>query len=53
MEKDTERKAIIYYGKKTYYLNPLLARKKPIVKNKPNYQDGESVRKIGVMYSDD
>ena len=42
MENDDKKKATNYYGKKTYVLNPLIARKKPPTGKVPDYRDYES-----------
>lgn len=37
MDKDNElpKNTIIYYGKKTYYINPLIAKRAPPPKKEP------------------
>ncbi len=39
MEKDNETKTILYYGKKTLDINPMLAREKAADKKIPDYRN--------------
>lgn len=40
-ENDNETKTVTYYGKKLYYLNPKIARLKPVPEATPDYSNEE------------
>ena len=36
-DKDTAKPTVTYYGKKVYYMNPLIAKKPTTVQKQPKY----------------